>query len=185
MYCTCPYQEGFLWAMKELELQTLGYITRKNFSAKNLIKTMAKHKKRYNPKKFAAIIQANITLVEKRKSAPMSDGEKRIANWLSANNLEFQREYYMKGLYSPKTGFPLFFDFYLPKYKIAIEFDGRHHFQPTYGQKEFEGQRLRDGFKNYFCKKNNIKMIRIPCFRQNKTAEILLKQMSDFLADKK
>lgn len=145
---------------------------------------MAKRKKRYNPKRFKAIIAANITLVEKRKAAVMSDGEKRIAKWLTENQIEFQREYYMKGLYSPKTGFPLFFDFYLPALRIAIEFDGIHHFEPKYGKEEFEGQKMRDGFKNYFCKKNKIKMIRIPCFREKKTAEILMKQISDHLLTK-
>lgn len=145
---------------------------------------MSKRKKRYSPTKFKAIIQANITLVEKRKASTMSDGEKRIAKWLTQNNIEFQREYCMKGLYSPQTGFPLFFDFYLPKLRIAIEYDGIHHFKPKYGEKEFEGQKIRDGFKNYFCRKNKIKMIRIPCFREKKAADILLKQMSDFLVEK-
>ncbi len=68
------------------------------------------------------------------------------------------------------------FDFYLPDINTCIEYDGEQHFKPTYFGKrkgkskdkihklaleEFATVKLRDNFKNKYCKENNINIIRI------------------------
>lgn len=57
------------------------------------------------------------------------------------------------------------FDFYLPKYNLAIEYDGRQHFEPIEhwgGEKRFIELQKHDDIKNTYCKNNNINLIRIP-----------------------
>jgi len=54
------------------------------------------------------------------------------------------------------------FDFYLPDFKTCIEFDGRQHFKPVFGQENLEKTKANDIIKNEYCLKNDIKLIRIP-----------------------
>lgn len=136
---------------------------------------MTKRKRKFSQKKYKTIINENRSLIDKRKNSELSDGEKRVANCLTLFGIEFIREYYMKGLYSPTSGLPLFFDFYIPKLKMAIEYDGRHHFKPVYGEKQYIDQKKKDAFKNYFCNKNKIILIRIPFFKDKETKAIILK----------
>ena len=61
-------------------------------------------------------------------------------------------------------------DFYIPTLKLAIEYDGIQHFQPTcYGgmseeraKKEFKKLQKRDKKKNKICKQVGVTLIRIP-----------------------
>ena len=53
-------------------------------------------------------------------------------------------------------------DFYLPEHNIAIEYQGRQHFEPVDkfgGKKEFEKTKNRDKRKRELCKKNGIKLL--------------------------
>jgi hypothetical protein len=64
-----------------------------------------------------------------------------------------------------KRCLPLPFDFYLPKYNTCVEYDGEQHFKPVFsfgGEDAFKTQKIRDKIKNQYCKKNGIKLIRIP-----------------------
>ena len=57
------------------------------------------------------------------------------------------------------------FDFYLPMYNTCIEYDGEQHFRPVQGwgeQVTFDRIQRTDKLKNQYCKKNGIKLIRIP-----------------------
>jgi hypothetical protein len=102
-----------------------------------------------------------------------SKGENKIKLFLESNKID----------YTPQHGFKdckykqvLNFDFYLPKYNICIEFDGRQHFEPVEkfgGVEEFELTKIRDSIKNSYCEDNNIKLIRIPYTKLNKIDEIL------------
>jgi len=69
---------------------------------------------------------------------------------------------------NPKTGHKLEFDLYDPKSKIAIEYDGKQHFEycPYFhkSEKDFYCQLERDNFKNEKCLELGIKLIRIPYF---------------------
>ena len=52
-------------------------------------------------------------------------GEKEIAAWLTARNIEFAQQYQIPGHLHP-------YDFYLPEYHTIIEFDGAHHWLATW-----------------------------------------------------
>lgn len=96
----------------------------------------------------------------------ISKGVIRIQQLLDTNKIDYIQEYKFKDCVSPK-GNSLKFDFYLPDYNIAIEYDGEQHFFPiTFGGKESGEQRLKksqeyDNIKDIYCKDNNIKLIRI------------------------
>jgi len=53
-------------------------------------------------------------------------------------------------------------DFYLPEYKIAIECQGRQHFEPVLdfgGNKAFEESLERDRRKLLLCKEHGVKLL--------------------------
>ena len=54
------------------------------------------------------------------------------------------------------------FDFYLPKYNTCIEYDGEGHYKVIYSQEGYERTKFTDKLKTKYCKKNGIKLIRIP-----------------------
>jgi len=90
-------------------------------------------------------------------------GEQTIQDYLKKNNINYLSEYSFKDC---KYKRQLRFDFYLPDYNTCIEFDGAQHSnsKPTFGSKysyEFDTIQIRDKIKNDYCKKNNIKLIRI------------------------
>lgn len=69
------------------------------------------------------------------------------------------------------------FDFYLPSYNVLIEYDGEQHFEILDyfgGLDKFIDTKIRDTIKNEYCKKNNIKLIRIPYY-EIKNIEYIIK----------
>ena len=96
-----------------------------------------------------------------------SKGEQEIARVLKDNNIEFIKEY---EIYPKEWENPLRLDFYIPSLKLGIEYDGVQHFKPIdfkglgkqSANKSFELQVKRDKIKNDYCKRNNIKLVRIP-----------------------
>jgi hypothetical protein len=97
-----------------------------------------------------------------------SKGEKLVSEILKKNKISFLRQHRFGDCTNNKQGkfcVKLPFDFYLPNKNICIEYDGKQHFQPVNmfgGDESFEGQVLRDKIKDQYCKKNGIKLIRIP-----------------------
>lgn len=90
-----------------------------------------------------------------------SKGEKIIENWLIENNILYESQ---KTFADCRNKLPLPFDFYLTNYNIAIEYNGKQHYEPVdyFGGKEtFEGIVMRDKIKEDYCKKNNIHLIKI------------------------
>jgi len=90
-----------------------------------------------------------------------SEGEYFIRKYLETNNIIYEKEKIFSGCKYKKE---LYFDFYLPKYNICIEFDGIQHFKPiSYfgGIKEFNKVKLRDSIKDKYCIDNKINLIRI------------------------
>ena len=82
--------------------------------------------------------------------------EEEIENILKQNNInfEFQKRFKWLGMQS--------LDFYLPEYNIAIECQGRQHFEAVEyfgGEKQFKKQLQLDNQKKKLCKDNNIKLI--------------------------
>jgi very-short-patch-repair endonuclease len=91
-----------------------------------------------------------------------SNGEHIIFDILKTYNISFETE---KTFDDCKDILNLRFDFYLPEYNCCIEYDGKQHFNPVDyfgGEESFLKSQKRDEIKNQYCKKNNIKLIRIP-----------------------
>jgi len=102
-----------------------------------------------------------------------SFGENKIRNYLEENNINYIQEKIFKDCKFKKV---LPFDFYLPNLNVIIEFDGEQHFKPIKyfgGEKTFKIIQKRDFIKNEYCRKNNIKLIRIPQYYFNNIEEFL------------
>jgi transposase-like protein len=103
-----------------------------------------------------------------------SFGERFIANYLKENNIEFVEQYAAAGCVFKDQ---LKFDFFLPKKNIAIEFNGRQHYQAVEyfgGEKEFMKQLERDQAKRNFCLKENIFLLEI---KYDQNIENILKEI--------
>ena len=93
----------------------------------------------------------------------LSKGEQKIQSILERNNIEFIKQKKFDSLiYNNQL---MRFDFYLPTYNILIEYDGILHYKSQqYGwdtlDKLYDTQ-CRDEYKNQWCKKHNIPLIRI------------------------
>ena len=106
-----------------------------------------------------------------------SRGEQEVSYILNKLNIKFKREYKFNDC-KFKTYLP--FDFYLPNYNCCIEFDGIQHHEITGqfgGFNGFVNTKIRDTIKTEYCKKNNIKLIRIPYWDIEKIEEIIIKQL--------
>ena len=83
------------------------------------------------------------------------EGEKTLYNILINEfcNVEYQKHFSWLGRQS--------LDFYLPDYNVAIEYQGRQHFEPVSifgGVKNFWKQLTNDLKKHNLCIKNNVKL---------------------------
>jgi hypothetical protein len=54
------------------------------------------------------------------------------------------------------------FDFYLPKINTCIEYDGRQHYEPVFGEEKLKRTQASDQAKNVYCEEKGINLIRIP-----------------------
>ena len=114
-----------------------------------------------------------------------SGGVQVIHDYLTRNNIDFKREYYFDDCRYER---PLPFDFAVfqnGKLKCLIEFDGRQHFGPVdFGdvtmeeaEEQFRIRQRNDQIKNDYCKKNRIKLIRIPYWEFQNIESILDKHL--------
>lgn len=96
-----------------------------------------------------------------------SKGEIKITQFLTNNNIKFERE---KRFSDCKNILSLPFDFYIPKYNLCIEFDGKPHFQNINWngkmtneemKENLKSNQLRDQIKNDYCKEKGINLLRI------------------------
>ena len=98
----------------------------------------------------------------------ISLGELEVKNWLESHNIRYE---FQKRFKDCKDKQCLPFDFYLPDYKVAIEYQGRQHFQVNqllvikYSQEfakvQLEKQKLHDRIKKHYCEENNIYLVSI------------------------
>lgn len=92
----------------------------------------------------------------------ISKGEKQICKWLDNHSIIYEQQ---KRFVDCRDILPLPFDFYLPYKNMAIEFDGKQHFESFEyfgGQEGFEIRQKHDNIKNEYCKNNGIPLLRIP-----------------------
>lgn len=97
-----------------------------------------------------------------------SKGELLISSVLKELNIDFKPQYTFEGLKTEVNGVPIF-DFAIfddtKNIKYIIEYDGEQHFKAIKkwgGIERLKRQQEIDKFKNNYCYKNNIKIIRIP-----------------------
>lgn len=89
-----------------------------------------------------------------------SKSENHISNFLRNNNIEYIPQMKFDNCKGKKRRLP--FDFYLPKYNIAIEYDGKQHIYGWNNNKySLECIKNADLIKNNFCQQNQIYLIRI------------------------
>ena len=103
-----------------------------------------------------------------------SKGELEVRRWLEEHGIIYEAEKRFSDCRSNYRAYP--FDFYLPEQRICIEFDGEHHFRPVaFGrtEDEFELVKARDADKDAYCKKNGIRIVRIPYWEKKNIDEIL------------
>jgi hypothetical protein len=119
---------------------------------------------------------ANPNMILRGRGCPkcnFSKGELLISKLLKDIGIKFKEQFIIKGLKTNKGGTPRF-DFAIFENNVLtkiIEYDGILHFEPVNkfgGLKRFEEQKEVDDFKNKYCIKNNIKMIRIPYYEISK-----------------
>lgn len=101
-----------------------------------------------------------------------SIGEANITQLLIENHIIFSKEFIFSDLRDKK---PLRFDFAIfdenQNLIELVEFDGRQHndeYNPWGGKETLEERQRRDNLKNEYCKKHNIKLVRIPYSKRDK-----------------
>ena len=88
-----------------------------------------------------------------------SHGENLVRNILLDEEIEFVREKTFPWLTNEKTNHNLFYDFFLPEFNAAIEYQGEQHFIPTKyfgGDEDFKKRIENDKIKKTLSKNNNI-----------------------------
>jgi hypothetical protein len=102
-------------------------------------------------------------------------GELKIKNFLEKNEINYISQYKFEDCMNKRL---LSFDFYIPDYNLCIEFDGVQHYKKSTRDTKNENlkiRKIRDDIKNYYCKCNNIKLLRIP-YWDSKNIEIILQK---------
>lgn len=79
-----------------------------------------------------------------------SAAEARIRTVLNGYDFLFHSEASFAGCISPK-GYPLRFDFYIPKYRLVIEYNGKAYHKA-------ESVKQRDQIKKDFCRMHKLKL---------------------------
>ena len=120
---------------------------------------------------YTKLNQTRCVTCSKKESKP----ELEIRTFLENNNIVFEKE---KRFDNCRDILPLPFDFYLPDYNLCIEFDGRQHYEPRFGEKDYLRTVKHDNIKNEYCKNNNINLLRIPYWEGNNIDDILIKQLN-------
>jgi very-short-patch-repair endonuclease len=90
----------------------------------------------------------------------MSKGELEVANFLKENGIRFYYEFYFKEFSIRGRPALFFYDFYIPKYNVCIEFDGKQHYTRKWKGMKIDCERS-DFLKTAFCLKKGIKLLRI------------------------
>lgn len=92
-----------------------------------------------------------------------SRGEKIIKMFLDKNKINYIPQKTYNNLRGINDGF-LSYDFYLPKYNLLIEYQGKQHYEPIEyfgGEAQFEIQQEHDKRKRNYAKLHNINLLEI------------------------
>lgn len=101
-------------------------------------------------------------MIQSRTKSFISEGESSIAKLLKQNNIPYRREKTYKRCKSI-SGRLLKFDFFLPKRKTLIEFQGEQHYYVDHPFNDtiekFQKRQRNDQIKKEFCEKYGYKLI--------------------------
>lgn len=113
--------------------------------------------------------------------------ESSVGDILDKNNIKYIRQKRFKNC---RYKYTLPFDYYIPEYKIAIEYDGEQHYKPIrfngsnndLAEFQFKETQKRDEIKTNFCNSNNIFLIRIPYYKKDNMEQFILEKLSERIA---
>lgn len=139
--------------------------------------------------KIYYITESTFKLYKKIKSQVyLSKGESLISYIFDKIGLKKDKDFYTQKWFSRcRDILPLPFDFYLPCYNVAIEYQGEQHFKPIKNwknhylteedsQKEFERSQKHDKIKKEFCEQSDIILL-TPDYRNTyKEIEEMIKE---------
>ena len=111
-----------------------------------------------------------------------SKGEAIVENWLKENKLKYKTEHLLLFSFNIRKKPYVFIDFYLPKKKIFIEYNGRQHYEfvPKFHKtkEDFNNQLFRDMVVRKYCEYKKIKLIELPWYlTEDSIKTILSKEM--------
>ena len=109
-----------------------------------------------------------------------SKGEKKISKFLDLNEIEYVRQKKFDECVGVRYKLP--FDFYLPKYRTAIEFDGKQHYEPMEffgGIEAYNRLKENDRIKSDYCEDNYIELIRIRYDQIDRVFDILKESLKN------
>lgn len=105
-----------------------------------------------------------------------SRGEQEIRNFLDKNNID----YIPQKTFSPLNKSKYRFDFFLPLYNMAIEYNGEQHYRDNGFFKDgLETIQKRDNIKKKFCEENGIELLIIKYTDLKKIPAILSARFND------
>ena len=114
------------------------------------------------------------------KACPICDktaslGERKILSYLEKHKIDY--------IYQKKIALTqMRFDFYLEQYNLAIEFNGKQHYEPIEifgGNTRFQQQQQYDQAKIDYCKLNNIKLLIIKYTDLDRIDQILATKLME------
>lgn len=126
----------------------------------NKTKVMFRHNTEY-PHTFEMVPTAFIYQEQRCPICSKSHAERIARAWLEEHRVDYDPQHEFDGC---RDRLPLPFDYYLPRYNIALELDGIQHYKPIEyfgGQQWYEYTVRHDRIKSEYCKDNGIKLIRI------------------------
>jgi len=111
----------------------------------------------------------------KECSSVTSRPELETINMLNKYNIKYISQKTFPGCEYKKL---LRFDFYLPDHNVAIEVNGRQHYEAVEffgGLDSFEKSKIRDSIKRAYCKNKKINLIEIPYWDFDKIESYIVK----------
>ena len=112
-----------------------------------------------------------------------SKGEKQLDAILIKHNVPHGSQYTFNDLRGVGGGLlkydvPIFYDEEKTMLRMLIEYDGEFHYEKQYEDDGFETLQIHDKLKDNYCKKHNIKLIRIPYWDFKNIEVILTKELN-------
>lgn len=123
-------------------------------------------------------IASNSLLSGKRISCGCikSKTEKYIKDFFDKHNIVYQQQKRFIGCKNIRS---LPFDFYLPEYNLAIEYDGELHYMDVkLFHEKTKTIKIRDKIKTDYCEENDILLLRIPYWEKENIESILIEWLN-------